>query len=80
MPATSLSASMKSIISISGEMIVASNIKSPVAPTAFLIRFDEARISPIPSLKYEPRIGTYERMAYLAVLIEMPSIVPAVIP
>ena len=58
MPATSLRANMNKIISSNGEIIVATSIKRPVAPTAFLIKFDDARIIPIPSLKYEPRIGT----------------------
>ena len=58
MPAMSFNANINMISSISGDKIVARSMKSPAAPTAFFIRLDEARISPIPSLRYEPRSGT----------------------
>ena len=79
-PAISFKASINRISWISGERMVARSKNSPVAPTAFLIRFEETKISPIPSLIYEPSIGIYDLIAYLAVLIDIPSIDPAVIP
>ena len=42
-PAISLSASIKITIWIIGESMVASNIKSPAAPTAFLIKLEIGR-------------------------------------
>ena len=79
-PAISLSASINKISSISGDSIVASSKKRPVAPTAFFIKLDESKIIPMPSLIYEPKIGIYDFIAYLAVLIEIPSTEPAAMP
>ena len=79
-PAINFKANINNINSISGDNTVASKRNNPVAPTAFFIKFDDTKIKPIPSLKYEPKIGIYDLIAYLAVLIEIPSIEPAVIP
>ena len=79
-PAISLSASIKMISLITGEMIVAIRSKSPAPPTAFLMSEELARIREKPSEIYEPTMGTYDLIAYLAVLIDIPSTEPAEIP
>lgn len=79
-PEANFKTSMKSTSSISGDKTVAKRRNSPAPPTVFFMRFDDVRIRPIPSLKYEPNIGTYDLIANLAVLIDIPSTAPAVIP
>ena len=50
MALTSFSANINNTSCNIGEIIVANNKNSPLAPTAFLIKFEEARITPKPSL------------------------------